>query len=111
MLPVGAAVIGPVETALAPWSIGQRVESIRSRRRHGEADAPGMRRESVALDVAPMIAAIVRDVQTAAGAVGGRIHAPRRPARLPQSGIDRLRIAGPEGEIHGADVGILVEDP
>src|SRR6185436_4289378 len=40
----------------------------------------------------------------------GRIDAPGRAPRLPERGIDHARIAGAEGDVDGAGVGVLEED-
>src|SRR5215469_3885716 len=110
MAPAGTPVIGPIEASLAPGTVGQRVDPVRTRGRNRDAGTAGIRREAVARHVAPVIAAIVRDIEAAARTVGWRIGAPRRPPGLPQRRINSLRVARLEGEIDGAGVGILVEN-
>ena len=59
----------------------------------------------------PGAPAVQRLVETTARSAGGRIDVPRRPAGLPQGGVDHVGIAGLEGHVDGPGVGVVEQRP
>ena len=79
-------------------------------RRNGQPNlAKADARETLAEQLRPRQAVVVRDVQPASRAVRGRVGIPGRPARLPKRGIDRRAIRRC-GEIDRAGVRIVKEN-
>ena len=106
--PVAAAVVGAVEAALV--GVDQGVDAGGLARRHREADPPRRGGEAVALDAAPVLAAVGRLVEPRSGAVRRRVDVPRRPPRLPQGGVDHVRVPGLEDDVDRAGVGVRPQD-
>ena len=104
--PVRSAVITPVHAALR--GIDDCVDAPRAGRRNGDSDVARFRRKPVSDDLGPVIAAVRRFEKTAAGTIRRRIDAPRRAARLPERGVENIRIARLEGEVDRAGVVVVV---
>ena len=104
--PVRAAVVGAIHAAVRR-GIDDGVDALRLRRRDGDADASRLRGQTVAGELGPVIAAVGRLEQAAARAVRRRIDAPRRAPRLPERGVDHVRIARLEGEVDRAGVAVV----
>ncbi len=112
--PVRAAVVGAEEAALPGGALAVGVRARLRRRRagrrlqvvdhgvdavrlagaHGDpAPAHPLRRQAVG-QLLPGVAAVGGLVDAAAGPVGGRVHEPRRPARIPEAGVHLLGFTG-----------------
>src|SRR6185312_10390871 len=102
-LPGGAGVVGAVEAAVLGAGIHHGVDAVGVRGRNIHADAAGVGRQPAG-QMGPGAAAVGGFVQPAAGAVGGRIHRPRRTPRGPQRGVDHLRVGGIKREVNGSGV-------
>ncbi len=102
--PGGTPIVGAVEPAFL--RIDQGIHALRFRLAHRKPDASHLRGQSVTFQLRPAPAAVARFEKPAARPVRGRIDIPGRPARLPQRGIDDIGVAGLEGEIDGAGVGV-----
>src|SRR5262249_17538095 len=106
-LPRVAAVAGVVQAALLGLDEGVDAAAVAGRE-GGAGAGPDARRQALALELLPGVAAVGRAVQTAAGAAAGEV--PRPPPRLPQGGEQHARVVRVEGDIDGAGVGVLLED-
>src|SRR5882724_2539887 len=105
--PRGAGVIGTIQPARV--AIDERIHTLRRRRGDRQANATNRGRKSMRRDLCPVITAIDGFVQPAAGSVRWWINIPGRAPRLPQRGIDHVRIIGLEGEVDRARIIILAE--
>ena len=106
LVPTRPVVLRPVETA-ADLGVDEGIDSAGGRGAHGHADPPGRRGQAIADDWRPGQATVAGPIKAAAGAVGRWIDAPGRPPRLPQGRIDDVGIAGLEGQVDSAGIGVL----
>src|SRR5215469_450155 len=107
--PILTAIVGAVKAAVL--GINDQINSPRVTR--GQCDAHAsepFRRQPLSCQLLPVIAAVLRTIKPAARAVRRRIDAPRWPPRLPESGINRARIARLEGEINRTSVFVVEEN-
>ncbi len=103
-----AGVVGAIEAA-ADVGVDEGVDPLRRRRRDGDADASRVRRQAVAGERDPVVAAIARLPQPAARAVRRRVDVPRWPPRLPERGVEHAGVARLESEVDGTGVGVRTE--
>ena len=109
--PANAGVVGRVQAAgLRVDRVDHCIDAPADARSERESDAAELLRREALGDRLPRVAAVRRAVEAAARAVRGRIDVPGRPARLPQRGEDRSRVAGIEGEIDRPGVFVAEED-
>ena len=93
--PVLAEVVGAIESRLL--RLDQRVEHARVRRRHGHGDAAEVSGGHPVRHLLPVLAAVRRLVEAAAGAAGAEEVG--LPAELPHAGVDDVRHLRVEREI------------
>ena len=106
--PGRAGVVRAVQPAVV-HRVHHGVDAARPARRHGEADASRLGGQAMAGDLRPVIAAVRRLVEAAAGTVGRRVDVPRGTAGLPQGGVEDLRVPRLEGEVDRSGVVVLAE--
>src|SRR5438874_5814830 len=100
--PRRAGIVGPEQAAVL--CVDDRIDARATGRRDGDADAADGVGRQPARQLLPVRAAVGRLVHAAARPVGRRVDAPRRTTRVPQRGVDGLRLAGIAGVIVHADV-------
>src|ERR1019366_123495 len=103
-----AAIFGAVEAA-GVLGIDQGVDALAAGRNRNARTAPLAFGQAAASQVRPMLAAISRAVQSAAGAFDGRVLAPGRPFGVPERRIE-CGGAGSEDEVCRAEIRTFVED-
>ena len=97
-----ARIVRSVQTAIL--CIDDRVDPPRIRRRDRDADASEPFGRQAVSQLIPDRAAVRGFVEAAAGAVRRRINAPRWTPRIPERGVDRLRVRRIDGDVDRADV-------
>src|SRR5581483_228265 len=105
--PRRAAVVGAEEAALL--RVDDRVHAAGPRGGDRQPDAAASLDRNPRVDLLPVVAAVGRLEDPAAGTVGGRVHAPRRTPRVPERRVDRARVRRIDREIDRADVVALEE--
>src|SRR5207302_3056724 len=107
-LPRRAGVVAEEEAAVFGFDL--RVEAARVGARDGEADLAEnpFRQPGVARDLGPVVAAVARLEDAAAGAAAR--HLPRVAVRLPQRRVDDLRVVGIENQLDRAGLVVAEQD-
>ena len=100
--PALAGVVRPIEAALL--RLHDRVDAVRVRRGHRDADLPHEGRQPLG-QPGPRIAAVGRLPDAAARAAAA--HLPGQPLVIPERGVEHARIRGIHREVVGAAGGVL----
>src|SRR5207302_1051232 len=86
-------------------AVDQRIDTVRPGGRCRQPNPRRLRGQAVTGQVSPRLAPVGRLIEAAAGPVRRRVSVPRRPSRLPQRGIDDLRVARLELGVAGSEGG------